>query len=68
MRGDYKFNGPTGRIEVDVEKEVAEKIRAMEKYAGLSVSELVNTALKRFIVHHSDFLPPADTSKTAKRA
>lgn len=68
MRDDYKLKGTTARIEFDVEKDVAEKIRAMEKYSGLTASELANTALKRFITHHSDFLPPHDTSKTHKKA
>ncbi len=63
MRDDYKLVGPTARIEVEVEKEVAEKLAAMEKYSGLSRSEMTNTALKRFITHHSDFMPPAGEKK-----
>jgi len=57
MRDDYKMVGPTVKIEVEVEKEVAEKLAAMEKHAKLTKSELTNTALKRFITAHKDFLP-----------
>jgi antitoxin component of RelBE/YafQ-DinJ toxin-antitoxin module len=57
MRDDYKIKGTTARLQVEVEKDVVERIQAMEKYTGLSVSELANTALKRFITHHSDFMP-----------
>lgn len=58
MREDYKISGKTTRIEVEVEKEVAEKLLTMEKHTKLSSSELANTALKRFISAHKDFLPP----------
>ena len=64
MREDYKLKGPTTKIgELELEKEVAEKLIAMEKYSKLSQSELANTALKRFISHHSDFLPPKETAQ-----
>jgi hypothetical protein len=66
MRDDYKLKGATARFEAEVEKDVAEKIRAMEKFTGLTASELANTALKRFITHHSDFLPPHDPTKVKK--
>ncbi len=57
MRDDYRLKGATVHFEVTVEKDVAEKIAAMEKKTKLTASELANTALKRFITHHSDFLP-----------
>jgi hypothetical protein len=63
MREDYKLKGATARVEFEVERDVAEKIRAMEKHTGLSLSELGNTALKRFITHHSDFMPAAPAPK-----
>lgn len=58
MRDDYKLKGTTAKMEFELEKDVAEKIASMEKYSKLSCSELANTALKRFISHHKDFLPP----------
>jgi hypothetical protein len=67
MRDDYKLKGATVKLGFDVEKDVAEKMNSMEKFTGLSVSELCNTALKRFITHHSDFLPAQD-AKAQKKA
>lgn len=58
MRDDYKFKGPTVKVNAEVEKDVAEKLLSMEKYSKLSQSEIINTALKRFITQHKDFLPP----------
>ena len=57
MREDYKLKGAVSKLEVQVEKDVAEKLAAMETYSKISRSELVNTALKRFISQHKDFLP-----------
>lgn len=58
MRDDYKIKSQTAKLEVEVEKEVAELILEMEKHTKLTRSELANTALKRFISAHKDFLPP----------
>jgi len=60
MREDYKIKTATAKLEVEVEKEIAERILAMEKYMKIPASELANTALKRFISSHKDFLPPSD--------
>ena len=60
MRDDYKIQGTTAKVEVQVETTVAEKLVLMETYSKLSQSELVNTALKRFIAAHKDFLPPKE--------
>ncbi len=57
MRDDYKLNGPVTKIEAEVEKEVARLLQVMAKHSKLTQSELANTALKRFIAHHKDFLP-----------
>lgn len=58
MRDDYKITAKTQRLEVEVEADLVQKLAAMEKHTKLTVSELANTALKRFISHHKDFLPP----------
>jgi len=65
MRDDYKLQGATEKVEVQVEKQVAESLRAMADFSKFSSSELVNTALKRFISQHKDFLPP-NYGKTQK--
>ncbi len=62
MREDYKLKGPAVKMEIEVEKDVAEKIAAMEKYSKHTRSELSNAALKRFISQHKDFLPPEPTA------
>lgn len=58
MKDDYKLQGATAKIQIDVEKDVAEKLQGMEAHTKISQSELVNTAVKRFITQHMDFLPP----------
>jgi hypothetical protein len=58
MKDDYKIQGAVAKIQVDVEKDVAEKLQAMESFTKISTSELVNTAVKRFITQHMDFFPP----------
>jgi hypothetical protein len=68
MRDDYKLKGPTARVEFEVEKDVAEKLQIMEKHCGLSRSELANTALKRFITHHSDFMPVSELTRVQKKS
>lgn len=58
MLDDYKIKGSTKKIELEVDASVAEMLAAMEAFSKLSRSELANTALKRFISQHKDFLPP----------
>ncbi len=57
MLDDYKLKGTTQKLEVEVEAKVAESLAQMESFIKLSQSEIVNTALKRFIAAHKDFLP-----------
>ncbi|MEN9723015.1 MAG: hypothetical protein RJB38_1001 [Pseudomonadota bacterium] len=63
MREDYKLQGGLVKITLEVEEGVATTLAEMEKFAKLSQSELANTALKRFIAHHKDFLPPGYKAK-----
>ena len=60
MRDDYKLEGPVTKIQIEIEKATAEKLTLMEKYSKIPMSELANTALKRFISSHKDFLPPSE--------
>lgn len=57
MKEDYALKGPTVSITLKLEAEVAETLKKMMEYAKLSDSEIANTAIKRFIAVHSDFLP-----------
>jgi hypothetical protein len=58
MKDDYKLAGPSTKLSTDIEKGIFDTIVAMADYTGISISELTNTALKRFVSGHKDFLPP----------
>ncbi len=60
MRDDYKIKGPTVKVTFEVEKDIADRLVHMETFSKHSQSELTNTALKRFISQHKDFLPPSE--------
>ena len=56
MLDDYKLNGPTKKVDLTLETEVAKKLDQMVQRMKLSESEIINTALKRFISQHKDFV------------
>jgi hypothetical protein len=57
MRENYKLNGPLTNLNVQLEAEMVETLQVMEKHVNIPVAELVNTAIKRYISAHNDFLP-----------
>ena len=57
MRESYKLKGKTVKVELELEKSVAEILQAMEEFSKFTRSEISNTALKRYISQHKDFLP-----------
>ncbi len=57
MKEDYKITVETKPLTVNIESEVVEILKKMSAYSKLSEAEIVNTAVKRFIAVHSDFLP-----------
>lgn len=57
MLDEYEVKGPTVKIEAEVEEKVAELIQQMANFKHFTNSEIINTALKRFIANHKDFLP-----------
>ena len=57
MKDDYQIKGETTNLSVQLEVEVVEILKKMAAYKKLSESEMANTAIKRFIAVHSDFLP-----------
>jgi metal-responsive CopG/Arc/MetJ family transcriptional regulator len=63
MLDEYKLKGATKKLDIEIETEIAEKLMLMEQHSKLNRSEIVNTALKRFISHHKDFLPMDSSSK-----
>jgi len=66
MRDDYKISGKTAKLSADVEKTVIEDIKTMSEFIKLTSSEIVNTALKRFISNHKDFFPPPKIDSTKR--
>ncbi|MBN20467.1 MAG: hypothetical protein CL678_04190 [Bdellovibrionaceae bacterium] len=57
MRDDYRLEGKTTKIEIELEEQVAQKLESMSRFKELSLSEIANVALKRFIASHKDFDP-----------
>ncbi|MBS1959364.1 MAG: hypothetical protein JST80_07835 [Bdellovibrionales bacterium] len=57
MKDDYILKGQTVNVQIELEKEVAETLKKMSEFSKYKESEIVNTAIKRFIAVHSDFLP-----------
>ncbi len=57
MRDDYKITKPTTDVSFVIETDVVEVLKAMESQTKLTPSELANTAIKRFISSHKDFMP-----------
>jgi hypothetical protein len=57
MKNDYPLKGETKSVTVTLEVEVAETIKLMADNTKISESEMINTAIKRFIATHSDYLP-----------
>ena len=67
MRDDYKIVKPTGSISLQIETEVIEVLKAMETHTKITVSELANTAIRRFISSHKDFIPSEFYEKNPNR-
>lgn len=68
MRDDYKLVGATKKIDLSVEVLIADRLKEMARFTGLSESEICNTALKRFIIVHRDFFPShSDLNKIENR-
>lgn len=66
MKSDYKITKPTGKMDVQIEQTLIDSLKSMETYTKHSVSELVNTAVKRFVSQHKDFLPPKAANTAPK--
>ena len=57
MKEDYPLKGQTKSVTVNLEQDVAEILKKMSEFTKISESEMINTAVKRFIATHSDYLP-----------
>lgn len=56
-KGEKRPAVPQTKIEVEVDTKVAQQLAAMSAYMNITKSELVTTALKRFIAGHKDYFP-----------
>ena len=56
-KGQKRVIGPTVKVELDLEREIADQLLAMEGYTKIAKSEIVTVALKRFISAHKDYFP-----------
>lgn len=66
MREDYKITKPASDINLKIETQVIDILKSMEQQTKFTVSELANTAIKRFITHHNDFLPADMRDRTTR--
>ena len=57
MKQDFPLKGPTVKITLEVEQNVAEMLKKMAEFTKIPESEMANMAIKRFIAVHSDFRP-----------
>ncbi len=57
MREDYAFKTDATEVKLKLEVKVAELLTVMAKHTKLSEAEIANTAIKRFIATHRDFIP-----------
>lgn len=57
MKEDYKIKAETKPLTVNIEADLVETLKKMSAYTKFSEAEIVNTAVKRFVAVHSDFLP-----------
>jgi hypothetical protein len=51
------------KVEITVEKAVAEAIKIMSQHTQIPEGELVNTAMRRFMATHSDYFPKSAKKK-----
>ena len=57
MRDPAKKLNLESAVNVKLEKCVADCLKIMSDYTKIAADEIVNTALRRFIVTHKDYFP-----------
>lgn len=50
------------RMEIEIEEDVAQKLKVMCEFKKLTPGEIVNKAMKKFITQHSDYFPGGEQS------
>lgn len=56
MKSQQHNQGPLKELTVNIEEDVVDSFIEMSKNSGISIDDLVVTALKRFRASHSDYL------------
>ena len=56
-KNESKKGELVGKIELELELKLIEQLQTMESFTKIPKSELVGTALKRFISSHKDYFP-----------
>lgn len=56
-KGEAKKTGPTGTLNIEIEKLLIDQLQVMEDFTKIPKAELLTTALKRFISQHKDYFP-----------
>jgi len=53
-------------LQVTVEKEVVDLLKAMSENTKIPQDEMVNTAMRRYIATHSDYIPKSVKRKRSR--
>lgn len=56
-KGEKRPTEPMGKLEIELESKLIDQLQVMEKFTKISRSELLSTALRRFISAHKDYFP-----------
>ncbi len=55
---DQKIHAPVRKkVEVEIDEQLIVQLHQMESYTKITATELLETALKRFIAGHKDYFP-----------
>lgn len=66
MSGSCCSQKSKSQVVVEIDEKVADCLRVMEQHAHIPQSKIVETALRRYIATHKDYLP-ADYELPASR-
>ena len=57
MQGQGKPDGPSVKVDWQLDEKIVDTLNRMEAQAEMSVEEMVTIALRRYISQHKDYLP-----------
>lgn len=56
-KDEIRQNIETAKLELSIDRKIVDQLKAMESFTKIPQTELVTTALKRFIASHKDYFP-----------